>query len=127
MTQYAQIEDTRTFTDSRNVVFIGDDSQMLKVVTLSIHLRWPDVSPMSVACADRGMEVVGQVSPAVVIIGTRHPDMAPPGVVEELRSFSGAPIIVLSREDDEMEAVTSLELGADDYIRFPCGMTQQQD
>ena len=32
--------------------------------------------------------------------------------------------MVFSREDDEMEAVTSLELGADDYIRFPCGMLE---
>lgn len=118
-TEYQSVE-----RDSRKVVFIGEDSQMHKVLTLSVHLRWPDVSPVQVTDAAEGMELVDRVSPDMVVVGTRHPDMAPPAVVEELRSFSGAPIVVLSRDDDEMEAVTSLELGADDYIRFPCGMME---
>ncbi len=124
MTQYTYIEGQNGYRHSRKVLFIGEDAQMLKVVTLSIHLRWPDVSPLLANVATRGLELVDQVSPDFVLIGTRHPDMTPPAVVEELRSFSGVPIMVLSREGDEMEAVTTLELGADDYIRFPCGMME---
>jgi two-component system KDP operon response regulator KdpE len=71
-----------------------------------------------------GLELVERLSPEAVLIGTQPPDMPPPAVVEEIRSFSGVPIVVLSRGGDEIEAVTSLELGADDYIRFPCGMLE---
>lgn len=124
LTQNTYTEYQNVARDSRKVVFIGEDSQMLRVLTLSVHLRWPDVSPVQAADAEEGMELVGRVSPDMIVVGTRHPDLAPPAVVEELRSFSGAPIVVLSREDDEIEAVTSLELGADDYIRFPCGMME---
>lgn len=124
MAQHNNIEDSPAYPDSRKVIFIGDDPQMLKVITLSIHLRWPDVSPVVATTAAEGLEMIEEISPDVVLIGTQHPDMSPPAVVEELRSFSGAPVVVVSRSDDEMEAVTSLELGADDYIRFPCGMLE---
>jgi DNA-binding response OmpR family regulator len=124
MTQYANIEDSAVYPDSRKVVFIGDDPQMLKVITLSIHLRWPDVSPLVATTAAEGLEMVDAVSPDAVLIGTQHPDLLPPAVVEELRSFSGAPALVVSRSGDEMEVVTALELGADDYIRFPCGLLE---
>jgi DNA-binding response OmpR family regulator len=124
MAQYARTADRAGYSDSRKVIFIGDDPQMLKVVTLGIHLRWPDVLPVVATTAAEGLELVDQVSPDVALIGTRHPDMPPPAAVEEMRGFSGVPIVVLSRSEDEMEAVISLELGADDYIRFPCGMLE---
>jgi two-component system KDP operon response regulator KdpE len=124
MAQYTKIEDSAGYPDSRKVIFVGDDPQMLKVVTLGIHLRWPDVLPLVATTAAVGLEMVEQVSPDVALIGTQHPDMPPPAVVEEMRGFSGVPIVVLSRTGDEIEAVSSLELGADDYIRFPCGMLE---
>jgi two-component system KDP operon response regulator KdpE len=124
MAQLTNIGGSTGYPYSRKVVFIGADPPMLKAVTLSIHLRWPDVTPVVADTAMDGLELVEQLSPNAVLIGTLHPDTSPPAVVEEIRSFSGVPIVVLSRNGDEMEAVTSLELGADDYIRFPCGMLE---
>ena len=124
MAQYANMGDGASYPVSRKVLFIGDDPPMLKVVTLSIHLRWPDASPLAAITAADGLEMVERGSPEIVLIGTQHPDMPPPAVVEEIRGFLGVPIVVLSRSGDEMEAVTSLELGADDYIRFPCSVVE---
>jgi DNA-binding response OmpR family regulator len=45
-------------------------------------------------------------------------------LVEELRDISTVPILVLAPEIDETEASTALELGADDYLLFPCGLWQ---
>jgi two-component system, OmpR family, KDP operon response regulator KdpE len=112
------------YTQSRKVVFIGDDEAMLNVVTLSIRLRWPDVAPLWAANADQGLELVEELAPEIVIISTRHPDAPPATVVKEMRQFSGVPILVLSRSENEFEAVTCLEAGADDFIRFPCSMME---
>jgi DNA-binding response OmpR family regulator len=106
------------------VVFIGDDQPMLDVVTRSIHLRWPDVTPTLAITAAEGLETVERELPDVAIIAGQHLGMSPGAVVKDMRSFSGVPILVLSRTGDELEAVTCLELGADDYIRFPCGMME---
>lgn len=34
------------------------------------------------------------------------------------------PLLVLGRQNDEMETVSSLEVGADDYVRSPCDLTE---
>lgn len=124
MAGYTGTGGTAERSDFRKVVFIGDDPPMLKVVTLGVRLRWPDVSPIPASTPAEGLEIVDGISPDVVIIGTGGSEGSPGALVEELRSFSGAPILVLSRSGDNMEAVICLELGADDYIRFPCGMME---
>lgn len=112
------------YAASRKVVFIGDDEGLLNVVTLSIHLRWPDVSPISAASAARGLELVEMEPPDILLISTRHPDLAPAAVVREVRRFSETPILVLSRSEDELEVVNCLEAGADGYVRFPCSLME---
>ena len=41
-----------------------------------------------------------------------------------MRNFSNVPLLVLGRQGDEMEVVASLEMGADDYVRLPCDLTE---
>ena len=45
-------------------------------------------------------------------------------VLQELRRFSNVQLLVLGHQPDEMEVVTSLETGADDYVRLPCELTE---
>jgi two-component system KDP operon response regulator KdpE len=44
--------------------------------------------------------------------------------IRELRYFTNAPLLVLGYRGNEMEVVTSLESGADDYVRMPCDLTE---
>ena len=106
------------------VVFIGGDEPTLSKVIQSIHLRWPLALMMSASTGAEGLEVVRQASPDLVIMHTDLSDMFPQVLVEELRDISSVPILVLAPEIDETEATSALELGADDYILFPCGLWQ---
>ena len=41
----------------------------------------------------------------------------------ELRTWSSAPVIVLSAVGDEHEKIAALDAGADDYVTKPSGST----
>jgi two-component system KDP operon response regulator KdpE len=60
----------------------------------------------------------------LIIIDLELPDMDGAEVVERIRSWSSAPIIVLSVRAAEAEKVRLLELGADDYVVKPFGMAE---
>lgn len=76
---------------------------------------------MVAASGAEGLALVEQKSPHLVFVNTDLADMFPQVLVEELRRLSTVPLLVLTRESDETEAVTSLDLGADDYIQLPAG------
>jgi len=52
------------------------------------------------------------------------PDRSGRDVCQEIRSRSTVPIIMLTALDDEVDKVVGLELGADDYITKPFGLSE---
>lgn len=58
----------------------------------------------------------------VVILDLGLPDMDGKLVIERLREWSEAPVIVLSARDLEEEKIAALDLGADDFVNKPVGV-----
>jgi len=106
------------------VGFIGVDSRTAEVATLAVHLRWPDVDPLVAKTAAEGLEMVELEFPDVVLMHPDFTDMTLSQTIQELRRFSNVPLLVLGHQEDQIEVITSLELGADDYIRLPCDLTE---
>ena len=105
-------------------VFIGTDSKTAEMAGLSLRLRWPDAPPMTATQALPGLEAVELESPDVVILHPSFSDMSLSECIRELRRFSNVPLLVLGHEGGEMEVVTALEAGADEYVPLPCDMTE---
>jgi two-component system KDP operon response regulator KdpE len=62
--------------------------------------------------------------PDVVILDLGLPDMDGTEVIEGLRGWSRAPIIVLSARQAQGDKVVALDSGADDYMTKPFGMDE---
>jgi two-component system KDP operon response regulator KdpE len=60
-----------------------------------------------------------QVPPDLVILDLGLPDMDGQEVLQQLRQWLAAPIIVLSARDQEQQKITALDHGADDYLTKP--------
>ncbi len=105
-------------------VFIGVDVRTWEIATLAVHLRWPDVTPQIATTAGEGLELIERELPDVVLLHPDFNDLTLKKSIKEIRRFSNVPLLVLGKEGDEMEVVKSLELGADDYIRLPCELTE---
>ena len=101
------------------VVLIEDSPEILKGVSLTFGLRWPDAAVLTAMEGRKGVEVVEQESPDIVILDLNLPDITGFEVLESIRKFSDVPIIILTVRDSEVDELRGLEMGADDYITKP--------
>jgi two-component system KDP operon response regulator KdpE len=62
--------------------------------------------------------------PDAVVLDLVLPDGSGTEVTRELRTWSSAPVIVLSVVGDESEKVAALDAGADDYVTKPFGIDE---
>jgi len=60
-------------------------------------------------------------SPDVVLLDLQMPDLHGFDVLKQIRSFSDVPVIILTVQNDELDKVRGLQLGADDFIVKPFG------
>ena len=74
--------------------------------------------------ARRGMQIVTQYSPDLVLLDLGLPDKDGKEIVSEIRGWSSMPIVVLSARDREREKVAALDAGADDYLTKPFGVNE---
>ncbi len=100
------------------VVIVEDDHNIAELVDL--YLRNAGFRVLQAADAVRGLELVAQEQPCLVLM-----DIGLPGPMDgleacrELRRRSDVPVVVITARDDEVDRVLGLELGADDYVTKP--------
>ena len=108
----------------QKAVFIGADPQVAEIVRLGICLRWPDVTPLIATTGTGGIELVKEEKPDLVLLRPDFPDKSLTEVIRELRGFSDVPLVVLNHQSNDLEPVTALEAGADEYIQLPCELSE---
>ena len=71
------------------------------------------------ATAEAALAAAAAHPPAAVILDLVLPDGSGTDVCRELRTWSDAPVIVLSAVGEEREKIAALDAGADDYVTKP--------
>jgi len=71
---------------------------------------------------EEALEKTERELPDLVILDVMLPKVDGVEVCRRLREWSQVPVIMLSTNDDEVDKVNCLDLGADDYITKPFGM-----
>ena len=104
-------------------VLVVDDERAIRQA-LSINLRARDYEVTAVGDGASALAAAASRPPDVVILDLGLPDMDGNDVIEGLRGWSSAPIIVLSARTGQGDKVVSLDGGADDYITKPFGMDE---
>ena len=106
------------------VMFVGNDPQAADKVNLAARLRWPEATVVTAGEDETGLEELERQAPDVLMFQPQ-PTVRPVNrFIEEVRTFSDVPLIVLQPPEggDSMEEITALESGADDYIRSSAGI-----
>ena len=91
----------------------------MQVISTCLEMLWPDSIIVSVSQGKKGIELVETESPDVVLLDIGLPDMDGFEVLRQIRFFSSVPTIIETVEDQEVDRIRGLELGADDYITKP--------
>jgi two-component system KDP operon response regulator KdpE len=66
-----------------------------------------------------GIDLAAAEAPALIVLDLGLPDIEGIDVCREIRSWSAAPIIVLSARHSDTEKAALLDAGADDYVSKP--------
>jgi two-component system KDP operon response regulator KdpE len=104
------------------VLVVDDDPALLRA--LGINLRARKYAVDAAASGAQALEAASRHPPEAVILDLGLPDMDGVEVIEGLRGWSEAPIIVLSARGAQQDKVVALDAGADDYVTKPFGMDE---
>ena len=104
------------------VLVVDDEPQILRA--LQTNLRGAGYDVATAASVEEALSVAAMRPPDAIILDLVLPDGSGIDVARELRSWSAAPILVLSVVGDESEKVAALDAGADDYVQKPFGIDE---
>jgi two-component system, OmpR family, KDP operon response regulator KdpE len=104
------------------VLVVDDEQQILRALRTSLRAAGYDVDTADTA--ESALAQAAMRPPEAVILDLVLPDGTGTDVTRELRTWTSAPVIVLSAVDDEREKVQALDAGADDYVTKPVGIDE---
>lgn len=103
-----------------HILVIDDDRQLLRALRIALSARGYQVTlapdgATGLAAAQRG-------APDLTIVDLGLPDLDGVAIVQALRGWATAPVIVLSARHAEQAKIRALDAGADDYVTKPFGI-----
>jgi DNA-binding response OmpR family regulator len=107
----------------RRVLVVEDDASI--ALGLRINLEAEGYVVFAAEDGERGLEIARAERPDLVILDVMLPKMNGFQLLQTLRREGMAtPIIILSARTGEMDKVTGLELGAEDYVAKPFSLAE---
>jgi two-component system KDP operon response regulator KdpE len=99
------------------LLMVDDEAAIRRLLKITLQAEG-----YAVLEAGTGREAINQVTthrPDLVILDLGLPDLDGVEVIRVLREHTQIPIIILSVRDDEMDKISALDAGADDYLTKP--------
>jgi two-component system KDP operon response regulator KdpE len=102
---------------STRVLVVDDEPQFLRA--LATNLRGAGYDVETAATGAEALASAGLRPPDAIILDLLLPDVSGIEVCRELRTWSDAPILLVSAVGEEDEKIKALDAGADDYVTKP--------
>lgn len=104
------------------ILVVDDEPQLLRALRITLRARGYEVD--TAADGTTALDIAARRHPEVVVLDLGLPDMDGVAVIEGLRGWFSAPIVVLSARQGSEDKVLALDAGADDYVTKPFGMDE---
>ncbi len=104
------------------VLVVDDEQQILRALRTSLRAAGYEVDTADTAKG--ALAAAALRPPEAMILDLILPDGTGTDVCREFRTWSSAPVIVLSAVGEEREKVAALDAGADDYVTKPVGIDE---
>ena len=101
------------------IVVVDDSPEIVEVVSICLQLRWSDAVLLSAGNGIKGLELVRNQKPDIVILDVNLPDLDGFEILQEIRRFSKVPVVMLTVKGKDLDIARGLALGADDYVVKP--------
>jgi two-component system response regulator RegX3 len=103
--------------DAKSILVVDDDPGVLDVVAFTLRREGFEVDEEKDGAA--ALDAARARHYDIVILDVMLPEVTGTQVCRELRAESDVPILMLTARDAELDRVSGLELGADDYVTKP--------
>ncbi|KKD01093.1 response regulator [Photobacterium halotolerans] len=107
---------------SIKIVVIDDENQIRRMLRIALASEGYDVTEAE--NGTQGLAAIVRQQPDLVVLDLGLPDMEGHQVLQELRSWSTVPVVVLSVRNQDREKVRALDAGAQDYVTKPFSVVE---
>jgi two-component system, OmpR family, KDP operon response regulator KdpE len=104
------------------VLVVEDQAQLLRALRINLRARHYEV--MTAVAGRDALAAAAAAPPDAMILDLGLPDLDGLSVIQAFRSWSRAPIIVLSGRTGSADKIGALDAGADDYVTKPFAMAE---
>ena len=110
-------------SDKRTILIIEDEHAISNFICRALTAS--DYKAIPAASGKEGLTLFFSHSPDLVLLDLGLPDMDGMEVLAQLRDLPNeVPVIIISARDRENEKVKALDMGADDYVVKPFGVSE---
>ena len=99
------------------ILVVEDDAPVRNLITTTLESQ--NYKYMAAANGNQAVMSATSGSPDIILMDLGLPDMDGVDVIKKIRTWSVAPIIVISARSDDRDKVDALDAGADDYLTKP--------
>jgi two-component system KDP operon response regulator KdpE len=104
------------------ILIVEDEADIRRFVRMALEKE--GMNPFEASTAAQARIESASRKPELVIVDLGLPDDDGKKFIRELRTWSSAPVLVLSAREQETEKVDALDAGADDYLVKPFGVPE---
>ena len=104
------------------ILVVEDDASVRNLITTTLK-----TNNYKYVTADSGAGAISAAAthnPAIVLLDLGLPDIDGVQVINQIRSWSSMPIVVVSARGDDSDKILALDAGADDYITQPFSVAE---
>ncbi len=112
---------TRSLDEGR-ILIVEDEPALLRALQINLRARGYEVTTSTAGRA--ALVEAARRPPDAVLLDLGLPDVDGTEVIRELRTWSAAPVIVLSGRAGSGDKIGALDAGADDYVTKPFSMEE---
>jgi two-component system KDP operon response regulator KdpE len=107
-------------TGNHQILIIEDEQPIRRFLRASLKNEGYRIS--EAGTGKEGLQTAAAQPPDLIILDLGLPDLDGQDVLQQLREWYTAPIIILSARDQEPQKIKALDHGADDYVTKPFGI-----
>lgn len=108
----------------KRILIVDDDPQIQIMLRIGLESAGYETRPAMTG--REAVQLAASIAPDAILLDLGLPDRDGKDALQDIRAFSQVPIIILSARDREAEKVAALDLGADDYLEKPFGISELQ-
>lgn len=106
--------------DKKHVLIIEDEIKLTNFISMALKAQGYKVS--SAQSGKAGILSFCTANPDIILLNLGLPDVDGMQVMEEIRSVSDIPIIIISSRNQDKDKIDALDAGANDYVTKPFSM-----